>query len=390
MPKAPLVLASLAVILILPPLPRPGRRRVRAVPADATRILNQMAQDQNTGVPLELLKHSEGVILVPRMLNAGLVVGAKFGRGVFLVRDSKGKWGNPVLIDVAGGSFGLQAGAQETELLMVVRKQDTVTRLLAGKGKITLGVDAGVAAGPSGTALGAETDIELRAEILSYARSRGLFAGAALGGARVWVNRSANGLYYENFAATTYQIIEGDSVSVPLEAAKLKATLAALIDPPAEDDEDAPVDRKVSRSSRTKRATDDDDSMPSNRTAARKRRPAPADPDDDPPPRTARRKLGRPRRRRPGPAPLDAAGPPGQRRRRARRRRPAAPAEAPGAVSADQSGRRAGLGLSPLRPFISRDPVASRSLWSVVATAILAGVSDVSHPRNKRLTHDLP
>ncbi|HEY2158590.1 MAG TPA: YSC84-related protein, partial [Isosphaeraceae bacterium] len=132
--------------------------------------------------------------------------------------------------------------------------------------------------------------IELRAEILSYARSRGLFAGASLGGARIWVNRSSNGLFYENFAATTYQIIEGDSVSVPLDAAKLKATLAALIDPPAEDDEDAPVDRKVSRSSRTKRSTDDTDSMPSNRTAARKRRPTSDDPADDPPPRVARRK----------------------------------------------------------------------------------------------------
>ncbi len=289
MPKAPpLLIATLAIAgSFLQSTPARAADEA-AVLADATRMLNQMARDPNTGVPLELLRRSEGVILVPNMLNASFVVGAKFGRGVFLVRDSKGRWGNPVLIDVAGGSFGLQAGAQATELLMVIRKQDSVTRLLAGKGKITLGVDAGVAAGPSGTALGADTDIELRAEILSYARSRGLFAGASLGGARVWVNRSSNGLYYENFAATTYQIIEGDSVSVPLDAAKLKATLAALIDPPAEEDEDAPVDRKVSRSSRTKRSTDDD-AMPSNRTAARKRRPA-DDPDDDPPPRVARRK----------------------------------------------------------------------------------------------------
>jgi SH3 domain-containing YSC84-like protein 1 len=292
MPKAPLFFGSLA-ILLSQTIPSQAADEA-AVVADAARMLNQMARDPNTGVPLELLRRSEGVILVPNMLNAGFVVGAKFGRGVFLVRDSKGRWGNPVLIDVAGGSFGLQAGAQATELLMVIRKQDTVTRLLAGKGKITLGVDAGVAAGPSGTALGAETDIELRAEILSYARSRGLFAGASLGGARVWVNRSANGVYYDNFAATTYQVIEGDSVTVPLDAAKLKGTVTALIDPPAEDDEGAPVDRKVSRSSRTRRSTDDDaDEMPSNRTAARKRRPA-DDPDDAPPPRTARRKSADP------------------------------------------------------------------------------------------------
>ena len=317
MPKAPpLLLASLAVAASLAPPARAADEA--AVMADAARILNQMAADPNTGVPLELLRRSEGVVLVPNMLNASFVVGAKFGRGVFLVRDSSGRWGNPVIVDVAGGSFGLQAGAQATELLMVVRSKDTITRLLAGKGKVTLGVDAGVAAGPSGTALGAETDIELRAEILSYARSRGLFAGASLGGARIWVDRSANGVYYENFAATTFQIIEGDSVAIPLGAAKLKGTLTALIDPPPADEDDAPVDRKVSRSSRTRRATDDPDAMPSGRATTRRRRAA-DDEDDPPPPRAARRKPATP------PDDPDDAPPP----RTARRPRPADPEDDP-------------------------------------------------------------
>lgn len=353
MPKAPPVLLALVMLVASLTLTPPARAvDEAAVLSDATRMLNQMAADPNTGVPMELLKRSEGVILVPNMLNASFVVGAKFGRGVFFVRDSKGRWGNPVLIDVAGGSFGLQAGAQATELLMVVRKQDTVTRLLAGKGKITLGVDAGVAAGPSGTALGAETDIELRAEILSYAKSRGLFAGASLGGARIWVNRSANGMYYENFAATTFQIIEGDSVAVPLDAARLKGTLTALIDPPPLDDEDAPVDRKVSRSSRTRRAPADDDSMPSGRTSTRRRRPVDPDDDDPAPPRTARRKPAppadpddadapapRPSTRRPRPTdpdpdaePADDPPPPPRRRRPtpAPSSRPSNPDDAPG------------------------------------------------------------
>ena len=233
---------------------------------------------------------------------------------LFFVRDSKGRWGNPVMIDVAGGSFGLQAGAQATELLMVIRKQDTVTRLLAGKGKITLGVDAGVAAGPSGTSLGAETDIELRAEILSWPRAAASSPGRRWAGARIWVNRSANGSYYENFAATTSQIIEGQSVSVPIDAAKLKGTVTALIDPPPPADEDAPVDRKVSRSSRSRR-DGDDDAMATGRPPARRRR-ATDDPADDPPPRTARRKPStppddpddppsRPSTRRPRPADPD-------------------------------------------------------------------------------------
>lgn len=345
MPKAPpLLLASLALIASLTPPARAADEA--AVMADATRILNQMAADPNTGVPLELLRRSEGVVLVPTMLNASFVVGAKFGRGVFLVRDSNGRWGNPVLVDVAGGSFGLQAGAQATELLMVVRSKNTVTRLLAGKGKVTLGVDAGVAAGPSGTHLGAETDIEMRAEILSYAKSRGLFAGASLGGARIWVNRSSNGLYYENFAATTFQIIEGDSVSVPLDAAKLKGTLTALIDPPPAEEDEAPVDRKVSRSSRTQRATDDPDAMPSGRASTRRRRAA-DDEDDAPPPRTARKKPSAPAddpdavppprtARRPRPAdpdddPVDDTPPPRPRRRTPMpSSRPSNPDDAPG------------------------------------------------------------
>ena len=345
MPKAPpLLLASLALVASLSPTARAADEA--AVMADAARILNQMSADPNSGIPLELLRRSEGVIVVPTMLNASFVVGAKFGRGVFLVRDSKGRWGNPVMIDVAGGSFGLQAGAQATELLMVVRKQDTVTRLLAGKGKITLGVDAGVAAGPSGTHLGADTDIEMRAEILSYARSRGLFAGASLGGARIWVNRSSNGMYYENFAATTFQIIEGDSVSVPLDAAKLKATVTALIDPPpADDEDDAPVDRKVSRSSRTRRDVDDPDTMTSGRPPARRRR-ATDDPADDPPPRTARRKPTspaddpdgappRPSTRKPRPAvpaddPADDPPPTPRRRKPGPSTSPSNPDDAPG------------------------------------------------------------
>ncbi len=278
-----------------------------AVLADATRTLEQMAANPNTGVPIALLRQSEGVVLVPNMLNASFLVGAKFGRGVFLVRDSRGEWGNPVVVFVTGGSLGLQAGAQATEVLMVFRAKTTVNRLLAGKGKVTLGVDAGVAAGPSGTQVGANTDIEMRAEILTYARSRGLFAGAALGGAGIRVDRNSNGLYYDNFAATTFGIIEGRDVVVPIEAAKLKAVLAALTDPPQaddrEEDDGAPVDRSVSRSARAPRraaAMDGDDAMPApgGRRSTRRRAvdPSADEPDDPPAPRQAR---AVPRRRPP-------------------------------------------------------------------------------------------
>lgn len=207
------------------------------VMANAVRTLEMMASNPNDGVPVGLLRRSEGVVVVPHMLNAGFVVGAKLGRGVFIVRDSKGRWGNPIFVHVSGGSFGLQAGAQDTEILMVFRSKETVTRLLAGKGKITLGVDAGVAAGPVGKNVGADTDLGMKAEILTYAaKSRGLFAGASLGGSGISVDRRNDAAYYNAFGVTTFQIIEGDGVGAPLEAAKFKAILSTLTDPPGPGD----------------------------------------------------------------------------------------------------------------------------------------------------------
>ena len=223
--------AAVALAVIASVATRASAHDEAAVLAMATRTLEDMSANPNTGVPVNLLRKSEGVIVVPNMINASFIFGAKVGRGVFLVRDSKGKWGNPIFVHVSGGSFGLQAGAQATELLMVFRAKDTVTRLLAGKGKITLGVDAGVAAGPVGTGVGADTDLGMRAEILTYARSRGLFAGASLGGSGISVDRRNDAIYYGDFNATTFQIIEGDGVGVPIEAAKLKGILTLLTNP---------------------------------------------------------------------------------------------------------------------------------------------------------------
>jgi lipid-binding SYLF domain-containing protein len=323
MTKAPaLLVATLMVAGFLLQTPSARAGDEANVMADATRTLEQLAADPGSGVPRELLRQSEGVVLIPNMINGGLVLGAKYGRGVFVVRDSKGRWGNPVMVTLWGGTLGLQAGGQATELLMVFRTKDTASRLVAGRGKVTLGVDAGVAAGPTGTKLGAETDIEFKAEILSYARSRGLFAGAALGGAGIRIDRYANSFFYNNFAATTFQIIEGDTVNIPVQAAKLKATLAALTDPPSE--EEATVDGKVARSSRVRRSADpDDEEMPSGRVSTRRRRATADDDEDAPAPRQARA----PARRKPPVDPDDPDNPPG--RPIAKKPRPANPDDDP-------------------------------------------------------------
>jgi lipid-binding SYLF domain-containing protein len=281
-----------------------------AVVTLASHVLDQMANDPTNGVPLPLLKQSQGVVVVPNLINASFVVGVKIGRGVFMVRDSKGNWGNPIHVFISGGTVGLQAGGQATELVMVFRTKESVNRLLAGKGKITLGVDAG---GPAGRNVGAETDLELKAEILTYAKSRGLFAGASLGGTGITVDRTKNSIYYDNFAATTFQIIEGESVGVPREAAKLKATLTSLAGgagsskpkvriQDGDDEQPAEVssrDNKVQRSSRTTIEAADD---PATGRPSTRRRSAAANPDDEPEPaepRSARSNIKR------KPAPVD-------------------------------------------------------------------------------------
>jgi lipid-binding SYLF domain-containing protein len=276
-----------------------------AVVASAAKVIESMAADPNTGVPVALLGQAQGVVIVPNLINAGFVFGVKLGRGVCRVRDSKGRWGNPIHVFISGGTFGLQAGGQATEMLMVFRTKESVNRLLAGKGKITLGVDAGVAAGPAGTNVGAETDLEMRAEILSYAKSRGLFAGASLGGTGITVDRYKNSLYYDNFAVSTFQMVEGDSVVIPPEAARLKAVLTSITNPPpVEIREGETRDTKVSRSSRVRRRMDEDDASTPARPSTRRRRPAADAGDEDAAPGEAR-----PATRRRPPADVDESVP---------------------------------------------------------------------------------
>ena len=125
-------------------------------------------------------------MIVPRVIKAGLVVGGRFGRGVVLVRNGKGCWSNPAFVTLTGGSVGWQIGVQSTDLVLVFKNRKTADRLLHGKDKLTLGADAAVAAGPLGRQAEAGTDARLHAEIYSYSRSRGLFAGISLKGPVCW------------------------------------------------------------------------------------------------------------------------------------------------------------------------------------------------------------
>ena len=173
-------------------------------------------------IPASLLANAQGVAIVPGMIKGGFVIGARHGKGVIVTRNAAGEWSAPLFISITGASVGLQAGLQETDVIAVFRTRQGIDRLM--KGRCTIGVDAAVAAGPIGRDASAATDAQLKAEILSYSRSRGLFAGLAIDGAVMQIDHRATAAYY----APKQGLPPG---AVPASAVKLVEQIAAYANP---------------------------------------------------------------------------------------------------------------------------------------------------------------
>jgi len=159
----------------------------------AITVMDEMDEMKET-IPSELLSLSQGIIIVPKMINAGMVIGGKRGKGIALVKDANGKWSDPVFVTITGGSFGAQIGVQAVDLVLVFKNRKSLTSI--GKGSFTLGGDLSVAAGPLGRSSSANTDYKLEAEVYSYSRSKGLFAGITLNGASLAIDSKANTAFY--------------------------------------------------------------------------------------------------------------------------------------------------------------------------------------------------
>jgi lipid-binding SYLF domain-containing protein len=158
----------------------------------ATDVLDELTTIPAKCIPPALLANAHGVAIIPQTIKAGFILGGRGGQGVVLSRDRNGAWGEPVFVNFGGGSVGFQVGIQSTDLVLVFKTRESLNRILKGKGKLTLGADASVAAGPVGRQAEAGTDGVLKAEIVSYSRARGLFAGVALDGAAIWYDVGAN------------------------------------------------------------------------------------------------------------------------------------------------------------------------------------------------------
>jgi len=163
--------------------------------ASAAEVFQEIMQSADRAIPQKLLDKAECVIIVPGLLKGAFLVGGKYGRGFVVCRREAAGWGPPAAIRVEGGSFGLQIGGAETDVVMLVMNQRGVGRL--SQSRFTLGADASVAAGPVGRQATAETDALMTAEILTWSRSRGVFAGVSLQGATLRPDNGVNTELYQ-------------------------------------------------------------------------------------------------------------------------------------------------------------------------------------------------
>jgi lipid-binding SYLF domain-containing protein len=198
---------------VLPPFEVNSREA--AIVDSSTQMLAEIMQIPAQSIPRNLLAGAEGVMLVPSVLKGGFVIGVERGRGVVMVRDANGGWQLPQFVTITGGSIGWQAGVQATDLILVFKSKRSVQGLLTGK--FTIGVDASAAAGPVGRDASAATDGKLQAEIYSYSRSRGLFAGFSVNGAKIDLNSEMTQAYYRPAAA----VPPGQAAPIPASALRL-------------------------------------------------------------------------------------------------------------------------------------------------------------------------
>jgi lipid-binding SYLF domain-containing protein len=209
-----------------------AQEREQATLKNADETIDGLAGASFKGIPPALMRDAQGVAVIPHVIKAGFLIGGRFGRGVVMARQPNGDWSNPVFISLAGGGIGWQAGIQSTDVILVFKTREGVRRLLEGKDKVTLGADVGVAAGPVGRQAEASTDGQLKAEIYSYSRSRGLFAGVSLEGAGLLVDGDANAAFYGLRGGRPADVLALPA-SEAVEVRGLKNRLIALTTPPA-------------------------------------------------------------------------------------------------------------------------------------------------------------
>jgi lipid-binding SYLF domain-containing protein len=188
----------------------------------AADVLDKLRGQRDTEIPERLLQRAYGVAVIPKVFKGAFVVGARRGTGVLTVRDSRGRFTNPVFINITGASAGLQIGAQETDIVLVFTTRKGIEGI--ADGRLTLGAGASVAAGPVGRQ--AEAAAGKQAEVYAYSRTRGIFAGVALDGTAISINDKANRAFYGRKDVLASEIMSGAATSNSENVTRFLAALA--------------------------------------------------------------------------------------------------------------------------------------------------------------------
>ncbi len=215
--KKLILVAAVALTPLVAPLMAKDKEPAQRLDAAAV-VFSQVMDTPDKGIPQEMLEHAHCIVIVPDLKTAAFIVGGKYGKGVLSCRNKVGPgWSAPGTVRIEGGSVGFQIGGSSTDLIMLVMTERGADKLLASK--FTLGVEGSVAAGPVGRTATAQTDVQMHADILSWSRSQGLFAGVALEGATLRQDTDDNATIYGKRLSN--RAIVTKRRRVPAEAAKL-------------------------------------------------------------------------------------------------------------------------------------------------------------------------
>lgn len=217
--------ACLALVVLLFALPATAASREEQRVADSADVLDQFLRIPEQSIPPALLARAYAVAVVPGVVRIGFGLGARRGKGILVVRQDDGSWSNPAFITLTGGSLGFQAGVQRTDVVLVFKSRRGVDNI--ANGKLTLGADASVAAGPVGRSVAGATDIRFEAEIVSYSRARGIFAGVSFAGSGVTMDRKANVAFYSSPSMTPERIFASSPNIAPDVANQFVQVLTA-------------------------------------------------------------------------------------------------------------------------------------------------------------------
>jgi lipid-binding SYLF domain-containing protein len=199
--KFPGIILGAVFAAALTSAPAAAVTREEAIIQNSMVVLRELQAMPDLQIPDQLLARAEGIVILPANVKVGLIFGASFGSGVLLVRNASREWSNPVFVTAGGGSWGFQAGGQVADIVLVLTTRRSIEGITDGK--LTLGADASVAAGPVGRTAKASTSLTFDSEVYAYSRTKGFFAGVSLEGNGIFIGRKANRRFYDGVDSAT-------------------------------------------------------------------------------------------------------------------------------------------------------------------------------------------